>query len=185
VLACLMGHFLSTALWRFWLQRYFGGGGGLRYEGPVISLVSLFWKNKSRLIRSPLCLCLCIPTPLSSWIPEPIFMKLGMYNMVPETISIVYFINSSHQSVCMCIPYRCWATARTRRFLCGPCHIKGESVGLSVYTPIVARQWLGKHVPAETKNYWRYHFLCGPCRIKEKQAISSFQNFLSSITIDK
>jgi hypothetical protein len=33
-----------------------------------------------------------------------------------------------------------------RRFLCGPCRIKGESVGLSVYPSIVARQRLGKHV---------------------------------------
>jgi hypothetical protein len=31
--------------------------------------------------------------------PEPIFMKLGMYIMGPEPISSAYFINSSHQSV--------------------------------------------------------------------------------------
>jgi hypothetical protein len=36
--------------------------------------------------------------------PEPIFMKLGMYIMAPEPISTVYFINPSHQSVCTCIP---------------------------------------------------------------------------------
>jgi hypothetical protein len=58
----------------------------------------------------------------------------------------------------------CW----TRRFLCGPCRMKWDSVGLSVYCHIVARQWLGKR--------WRHHFLCGPCRIKGKQAIRSFQN---------
>jgi hypothetical protein len=34
-------------------------------------------------------------------------------------------------------------------------------VRLSVY-PIVARQRLGKHAPAATKN-WR-RFLCGPCQ---------------------
>jgi hypothetical protein len=27
--------------------------------------------------------------------PEPIFMKLGMYNMTPEPISVAYFINPS------------------------------------------------------------------------------------------
>jgi hypothetical protein len=33
------------------------------------------------------------------------------------------------------------------RILYGPCHTKGQSVGLSVYPLIVARQQLGKHVP--------------------------------------
>jgi hypothetical protein len=51
--------------------------------------------------------------------PEPICMKLGMYIMAPEPISAVYFINSSHQFVC-----------------------------LQVYPPIIARQWLGKIVTA-------------------------------------
>jgi hypothetical protein len=53
--------------------------------------------------------------------PETIFMKLGMYIMAPEPISGAYFINPYHQSVCqICI------------------------------SPIVARQRLGKHVPAAT-----------------------------------
>jgi hypothetical protein len=53
--------------------------------------------------------------------PEPVFMKLGMYEyiMAPESISTAYFINPSHQCVF-----------------------------LHVYPPIVARQWLDKHVPA-------------------------------------
>jgi hypothetical protein len=33
--------------------------------------------------------------------PEPVFMKLGMYIMAPEPISTAYFINPSHQSVCL------------------------------------------------------------------------------------
>jgi hypothetical protein len=41
----------------------------------------------------------------------------------------------------------CWS----RRVLWGPCRIKGESVGLSVYLSIVARQWLGKHVPRQRR----------------------------------
>jgi hypothetical protein len=32
---------------------------------------------------------------------EPIFMKLGMYIMAPEPISTEYFINPSHQFVCL------------------------------------------------------------------------------------
>jgi hypothetical protein len=47
--------------------------------------------------------------------PEPIFMKLGMYVMVPEPISAAYFINPTHQSVCLYVytysRYRCQATA--------------------------------------------------------------------------
>jgi hypothetical protein len=31
--------------------------------------------------------------------PEPIFMKLGMYIVEPERVSEAYFINPSHQSV--------------------------------------------------------------------------------------
>jgi hypothetical protein len=45
----------------------------------------------------------------------PTVMKLGMYNMATEPIITAYFINPSHQSVCLC-----------------------------VYPPIVARQRLGK-----------------------------------------
>jgi hypothetical protein len=50
---------------------------------------------------------------------EPLFMKLGMYIMAPEPISVAYFINPSHYSVC-----------------------------LYVYPPIVARQRLDKNVTA-------------------------------------
>jgi hypothetical protein len=53
--------------------------------------------------------------------PDPIFMKLGMYIMTPGLISAAYFINPSHQSVC-----------------------------LYAYPLIVARQRLGKKVAAAT-----------------------------------
>jgi hypothetical protein len=33
--------------------------------------------------------------------PEPNFMKLGMNNMATEPISTAYFINPSHQIVCL------------------------------------------------------------------------------------
>jgi hypothetical protein len=33
--------------------------------------------------------------------PEPVFMKLGMYIMAPEPISAAYIINPSNQSVCV------------------------------------------------------------------------------------
>jgi hypothetical protein len=50
--------------------------------------------------------------------PEPVSMKLGVYIMATESISMAYFINLCHQSVC-----------------------------LHVYPSIVARQQLGKSVP--------------------------------------
>jgi hypothetical protein len=48
-------------------------------------------------------------------------MKLGMFIMAHETISTAYFINPSHESMC-----------------------------LYVYLPTVARQWLGKNVTVAT-----------------------------------
>jgi hypothetical protein len=91
--------------------------------------------------------------------------------MATEPISTAYFMNPSHQSVCLYVypPYRCKATALLivslhsvlgngavntfprqlihatveelleASFLRGPCPVKGESVGLSVYPPIVSR----------------------------------------------
>jgi hypothetical protein len=58
------------------------------------------------------------------YIHEPVFMKLGMYIMAPEPISLVYFIISSHQSVC-----------------------------LYVYTLFVVRQRFGKNVTAAKNTY--------------------------------
>jgi hypothetical protein len=55
--------------------------------------------------------------------PQPIFMKLRMYIMAPVPISKAYFINLSHQSVC-----------------------------LYVYLHIIAMQQLGKNVIAATNN---------------------------------
>jgi hypothetical protein len=37
-----------------------------------------------------------VNTPINFWMPEPIFIKLGTYVMVPEPISAAYFINPFH-----------------------------------------------------------------------------------------
>jgi hypothetical protein len=50
---------------------------------------------------SPSCLCVVwIPPP-----PPPALecLKLGMYTMAPKHTSTAYFINPSHQSVCLYI----------------------------------------------------------------------------------
>jgi hypothetical protein len=116
---------------------------------------------------------------------EPIFMKPGMHIMAPKLTSTAYFINPSHRSVRLYVHPRVsllgsglvdtflWqrihATIEellTAPLLCYQCLIKGEPVDLSVYPPIVARQWHSKDVSAATKNCWRCHFLCGLCDVK-------------------
>jgi hypothetical protein len=62
---------------------------------------------------------------------EPIFMKLGMYIMAPEPILKAYFINPSHQSVCLYVY---------------PFIIDRQRLGKNPL--IVARQRLSKNVPA-------------------------------------
>jgi hypothetical protein len=114
--------------------------------------------------------------------PEPIIMKLGVYIMAPDPISMAYFINPAHQSVSI---YVSPIVARQRLGIHVPAAaniLNNEELLVSsfsmrsvsykrrvyVYPPIIARQWLGKHVPVATKNCWRRRFLCGPCRFKEK-----------------
>jgi hypothetical protein len=121
-----------------------------------------------------------------------------MYITGPEPISTAYFINPSHQNVCLHVYplpllgngsidtftrqpiHATIEDCRRRRFLYGPCRMKGESMGLFVCPLIVAKQRLGKDFPAATKNCCGSRFLCGPCRIKGTCAISSHQNFLLS-----
>jgi hypothetical protein len=89
--------------------------------------------------------------------------------MATEPISMAYYINPSHQSVCVCILiYPIIARQRLGihvgkeyteqrelldESLYGPCRITGQSVGLSMYPSTVTRQWFDKHVPATMKNY--------------------------------
>jgi hypothetical protein len=72
-------------------------------------------------------------------------MELGTYIMASEPISTAYFINPSHQCLC-----------------------------LYVYSPIVARQRLGKNVTAATNTKETIEELLDPlfsmrsCRVKGK-----------------
>jgi hypothetical protein len=108
---------------------------------------------------SPCCLCVCESTPINFLIPEPIFMKLGIYIMAPEPVSAAHFINPSSQSVSVCVSlFPCYATDRKTRSR-GKEYMQQQknfwrrvSVGLSLYSPIFVRQQLGKDVPAAT-NY--------------------------------
>jgi hypothetical protein len=69
----------------------------------------------------------CASPTINFWMPEPIFMKLGVYIhiTVPKPISTAHFINPSQQSVCLYVH---------------PLSLLGKN-------PLnVARQWLGKNV---------------------------------------
>jgi hypothetical protein len=58
--------------------------------------------NKGRVMQSPCCVSMYPPKLILK--AEPIFMKLGINIMAPDLNSMVYLINPSHQSVCICIP---------------------------------------------------------------------------------
>jgi hypothetical protein len=113
------------------------------------SLISLFWKNETRFMQSPCCVCVCLclslsvcvcvwdSLPINFRMPESVFMKLGMYIMTPEPISAAYFINPSHQSVCLCV------------FLV---KLLGKDL-IKCIPPLIAMQWLGKHIPMATNTH--------------------------------
>jgi hypothetical protein len=75
--------------------------GATKCNTNIFCPVPLSWKNKSRFMLSPCCLCVCVPPFINFWMPELIFIKLRMYIMAPETISTAYFINPSPQSLCV------------------------------------------------------------------------------------
>jgi hypothetical protein len=125
---------------------------------------------------------------------KPIFLKFGMYIMAPEPISVTYFINPSHQSVCLYVYPPLWllGNGSVDTFPWQQIHVTIEELleasspiwstlyqrrvcGLVCVSPYHCWQWLGKHIPTAMKNYWRHHLLCGLCCIKGKQAINSYQ----------
>jgi hypothetical protein len=54
-------------------------------------------------MRSLCYLYICVPHSSNFRMPEPILKKhcIYIYKMAPEPISKAYFINPSHQSVCL------------------------------------------------------------------------------------
>jgi hypothetical protein len=87
-------------------------------------------------MRSPCCLW-C--RGVSFWIAEPVFMKLVMYIVTPESISVAYFINPSHQSVCLYVY---------------PLSLLGNGSVKTLPLQQIHTQQL--------KNCWRRRFLFGP-----------------------
>jgi hypothetical protein len=64
----------------------------------LFDLLSLFWKNESRLMRLPCCLCIHVspPSNLNGWTN---LYDTWYYIMAHEPVLTAYFINPSDQSV--------------------------------------------------------------------------------------
>jgi hypothetical protein len=93
---------MSIHIWKgIWALRLSNSINQIKNE-ITLSLISLFWKNECRLMRSPCCLfCVCGSPLINFWMSEPVFIKHSMYIMAPDPLSTAYFINPSHHSVCL------------------------------------------------------------------------------------
>jgi hypothetical protein len=88
---------------------YFGSCGlivvPIQHEAPVrpgFNLLSLCWKNKTRLMRSPCCLDVCV-----SLMPEPIFMILVYVSwLLSPCQRRISYIPAINQSIGICRPHR-------------------------------------------------------------------------------
>jgi hypothetical protein len=91
-----------------------------------------------------------------------LFTDAPSYIMAPESISLAYFRNPSHQSACLYVYLPIVARHR-----------------LGKNPPIVAMKRLGEKLPRQRiysymqqyKNCWKHNLLCGPCRIKESRRL--------------
>jgi hypothetical protein len=101
------------------------------------SRLSLFLKNKNRFMMSSCSLCAYEhPPPINFWMPLPAFINLGTYTTEPVHNSTAYFINPSHQSVCMYVYPPIFARLRTGK-----------------YSLVLIRQRIGKNFTVATKKY--------------------------------
>jgi hypothetical protein len=75
-------------------------------------------------------LCICESLCINFWMPETVFMETGMYIMSLEPFWPMYFMNPSHQFVC-----------------------------LHVYPPVVARQRFSKKLLQQLMNTQQFQNL--------------------------
>lgn len=105
------------------------------------------------------CMSVINPPHIHFSMPEPIFMKFGMYIMAPESISAAYFINSSlHSCVCMCIP-SIVARQRLGKHVLAAMNTRNSGIVGRVYLSLLGKI-LVKTSPAATKNCWRHRVIC-------------------------
>jgi hypothetical protein len=86
-------------------------------------------------MRSPCCLCLW-NNPINFWMPESIFMKLGMYIYHGTWAHLNGVLHKSLPSVCASICISLLSLLGNGSVKCIP--------------HFIARQWLGKHITAAT-----------------------------------
>jgi hypothetical protein len=122
-------------------------------------------------------------------------MQLSVYMMAPEPITTAYFIDHSHQSVCLYVYRPIVARQRLDKHVFAAtntlatieelldasssirCVSYQRRVFGSVYPPIVARQRLGTHVPAQ-RRIVGVSFSMPSLSYQRKVAISSSQKLL-------
>jgi hypothetical protein len=81
--------------WYFTKKYFF-----LSYHFIISRVITL--PSWSMLILPPCCLCASESLTLKFWMPDPVYIKLGMYNMTREPVSTENFLNPSRQSVSVC-----------------------------------------------------------------------------------
>jgi hypothetical protein len=89
---------VTNALGRAWTPRYVLILWCLIKHTYNITFVAYFPKVG---LCDPHAVCVSVIPPINFYMSESISMKLGMFIMAPEHISTAYFINPSHQSVCL------------------------------------------------------------------------------------
>jgi hypothetical protein len=146
----------------------------------------------SRLMRSPCSLCLWIPSS-NIWMPKQIFMEPGVYIVVPMLISTVYIINPFHQPLCLYVSRHIDARQRNNRGIvrnvvfCMVHIVWKDCVGLSVFPHVIARKYIGKHVPDSTKNYFRVVVFCAVRVMSEESTLlllplTSYRSFCDAVS---
>jgi hypothetical protein len=58
-------------------------------------------------------MCVCVSSIINYWVSEPVFMAFNIHIIATEPISMEYFIQLSHQFVCLNVlpKSHCYATA--------------------------------------------------------------------------
>jgi hypothetical protein len=75
------------------------------YRIHSLRLWKNFWPTFLKSVCAISILSVCASHSINFWMPESIFMKLGMLIMATVPISTAYFINPSHQSVSVYVSF--------------------------------------------------------------------------------
>jgi hypothetical protein len=124
----------------------------------IFSQLSLFKKKVKVGLWDHHAVCLSVNPPYQFFVPEPDFMKFGVCIMAPEPIWMAYFVNVSHQSVCL---YVCFSRQQLGKNACNNGRIVGWVIFCAVCVVSEESLWVWLCNPLLL-----LHFLCGPCHIK-------------------